>query len=282
MYWLTLLSKAPLSILYFLSRVVAFLLFHIFRYRRGVSLNNLKNAFPDKSDQEIVRIQKASYLYMVDCFFESVKAYRFKKSDILKRVTIHQQDEIVSTLRQKRSALILAAHTGCTEWMVQAGSIYFDSYIDPVYKPAHSKWVDRFIFATRSRLSNSPIPYKNLAKDIQRRKNIVRCIAILADLSPRRREQSITVNFLNQPTRFFQSAERIAKLANVPVYFADTRRTKRGYYEITMHKICESPQAINDNELTLQYAKRIEQMIKAKPEAWLWTHRRWKHPTTSS
>lgn len=281
MYWLTLLSKAPLSALYFLSSVVAFFIFHIFRYRRATSLNNLKNAFPEKSHSDIVRIQKKSYLYLTDCFFESIKAYSFKKSDIVQRVTIHQKEDILNTLNQGRSALILTAHTGCGEWITQAGSIYFENYIDPVYKPAHSKWLDRFVFATRSRLNNTPIPYKNLARDIHRRKNVVRCIVILADLSPRRREQSITIDFLNQPTRFFQSAERIAKLANVPVYFADTRQTKRGYYEVTMHKLCESPQAIDEDELTRQYAQRVEEMIIAKPEAWLWTHRRWKHPVTN-
>lgn len=257
---------------------MAFLLYHVFRYRRATSLSNLKNSFPDKNHQEIVRIQKASYVYMTDCFFESVKAYQINQADILKRVSMHQQEEIINTLQQGRPALILAAHTGCAEWLSQAGSIYFGANIDPVYKPAHSKWLDRFIFATRSRPNNTPIPYKNLAKDIQRRRNVVRCVAILADLSPRRREQSITVDFLNQATRFFQSAERIAKLANVPVYFANTHRIRRGYYEITMHKLCESPQSIEDDELTLQYAKRVEQMIVARPEAWLWTHRRWKHP----
>jgi len=279
MHLLTLLSKAPLSALYSASNIAAFLLFHVFRYRRTISLNNLKNAFPEKNQQEIVRIQKASYLYLTDCFFESIKAYSLKKSEVVKRVTMHQQEEIKTTLKQGRSALILAAHTGCGEWMSQCASINLETYIDPVYKPAHSKWIDRFIFAARSRLNSSPIPYKNVAKDIQRRKNVVRCIGLFADLSPRRREQAITVEFLNQPTRFFQSAERVAKLANVPIYFADTRRRKRGYYEITMHKLCESPKNVDENEITLQYAKRIEQTIIAKPEAWLWTHRRWKHPT---
>lgn len=278
MYWLVLLSKLPLSVLYALSSVMAFLLFHLFRYRRTTSLTNIEKSFPDKTREEIVIIQKASYVYMTDCFVESIKAYQIKKDDIIQRVRMLEYEDIKNTLKQGQSALILVAHSGCGEWLSQAGTFYFEANIDPVYKPAHSKWLDRFIFATRSRPSNTPIPYKQLAKDIQRRKKVVRCIAMLADLSPRRREQTITVDFLHQPTRFFQSAERIAKLANVPVYFAKTHRLKRGYYEITMQKICESPKSIQDNELTELYAKKVEQMIIAQPEAWLWTHRRWKHP----
>ena len=153
-------------------------------------------------------------------------------------------------------------------------------YIDPVYKPAHSKISDQFIFALRSRYQATPIPYKKLARDIIVRKNVTRCVAILADLAPRRRERAITLNFLNQPTRFFLSIERIAKLADMPVFFVAVQPKKRGYYEANVHTLCEQPSLLAADELTKMYVQHVQDVIVNKPEAWLWTHRRWKHPVT--
>ena len=173
--------------------------------------------------------------------------------------------------------MLLSAHTAPTEWIAQALHLHLECYIDPVYKPAHSNNVDRFVFAIRSRYGAAPIPYKKLAKDIVKRKTVRRCVAILADLAPRRREQSITLNFLNQPTRFFLSLERIARLADTPVFFIAIKRISKGHYEATVHKLCDQPSRLKDDELIIQYAQHVEALIKENPADWLWTHRRWKH-----
>ena len=248
------------------------------RYRRRVSKQNLKNSFPDKSRKELFAIQKASYVYMTDCFFESIKAFSMQQNELIRRVQFSQITHIKDNISNNRPALLLTAHTASSEWIAHAATLEFECPIDPVYKPAHAKFVDRFIFDVRSRYDNTPIPYKNLAKDIVIRKNIKRCIAILADLSPRRREHTIDLNFLNQPTRFFQSIERIAKLSRMPVYYAGIKRKARGNYHVTLHYLSDCTDNLENNELTKKYARLVEQTILENPHAWLWTHRRWKHP----
>mgnify|MGYP002134863599 CR=1 FL=1 len=53
-----LLSKLPFKILYFISDFIFFILYYVIRYRKKVVLENLKNSFPEKSDQEIKKISK--------------------------------------------------------------------------------------------------------------------------------------------------------------------------------------------------------------------------------
>ena len=274
---LRLFSRAPLSFLYICSDVVFFILFYITRYRRTISLQNISNSFPEKSREEILQIQKNAYRYISDSLFELIKAFSINENELRRRVSINKVEEIAEVINKNRPALLLSAHTAPTEWVAQLLHLSLNCYIDPVYKPAHSKSVDRFIFSVRSRYEATPIPYKKLAKDVIARKKVVRCIAVLADLEPRRREQTLKINFLNQPTRFFLSIERIAKLSDMPVFFIAIKKTRRGHYKASVIKLCDSPNKMGADELTKKYVGCIENVIKQKPEAWLWTHRRWKH-----
>ena len=234
------------------------------------------------NNQEVVKIQKQAYRNICDSFFELIKSYDINSKELLSRVTIRNIESIKSVVSKDQSVLLLSAHTAPTEWIAQALHLHLDCYVDPVYKPAHSNTADRFIFAIRSRYDAAPIPYKKLAKDIVKRKMVKRCVAMLADLAPRRREQTITLNFLNQPTRFFLSLERIARLADTPVFFIGIKRIAKGHYEATVHKMCEQPSQLQDDELIKQYAQHVENVIKLSPADWLWTHRRWKHPANFS
>ncbi len=279
MYLLKLLSRCPFSLLYIFSDVVSFFLYHILRYRRQTSFTNIKNSFPANNEKQIRKIQKNAYRYLCDSFFELIKGYSISERELRSRVTISNTDLIREALDDHQSALLLTAHTAPTEWVGQMLHLKLGYYIDPVYKPAHSKLADNFIFNIRSRYQSTPIPYKKLAKDLITRKNIKRCIAILADLEPRRRDQSLKINFLNQPTRFFLSIDKIAKLANVPVFFIAIKRNTRGHYEAEIKKLCDNPNQMDSEEFVKAYAACVEEVIKLKPEAWLWTHRRWKHST---
>lgn len=277
MFFLKLFSRLPFPVLYFFSYLLFFTLFYLIRYRRNTSFNNIRNSFPELTNKEIKTIQKKAYRNICDSFFEMIKTYSIEEKELRSRVILEDIENLASIIDNKQSALLLTAHTAPAEWVGQALHLQLGCHIDPVYKPAHSRIVDRFIFAARSRYQATPIPYKNLAKDIITRKNVTRCIAILADLSPRRREKTINLNFLNQPTRFFLSVERIAKLTGTAIFFVGVRRTKRGYYRATIRKICDHPGELNNNEITKIYARYTEEIIMHNPDAWLWTHRRWKH-----
>jgi KDO2-lipid IV(A) lauroyltransferase len=61
------------------------------------------------------------------------------------------------------------------------------------------------------------------------------------------------------------------------IVFLDTRKIKRGYYETTLSIITKNPQEHKDYELTEMYLRKVEAQIKAQPEYYFWTHKRFKH-----
>lgn len=271
------ISKLPFPALYFLSDIIAFLLFHVFRYRRQLSLDNLKRSFPDKSSDTLTEIQKSAYLHLTDSFLEMLKASKICNEEIDDRVNLENFEEIERLLAKDQSIFFLTAHTAPSEWVAFKLSLKCKCIIDPVFKPIHSKSLNKFIYAARSRHQGTPIPYKKLAKDVLLRKGAKRSIALLADLEPRSRDHFLELNFLNQSTRFFLGSEKIIKLTQLPVFFIGIKKLSRGHYQAYAEKISDHPKALPAGELTRKYVQCVEKLILENPSAWLWTHKRWKH-----
>jgi len=45
---------------------------------------------------------------------------------------------------------------------------------------------------------------------------------------------------------------------------------------VQLEEICINPSDTLPGEITEKYMRKLETIIKKKPEDWLWAHRRWK------
>ena len=68
-----LMSLLPMGVLHFISDLIYFPLYYIARYRRKVVHTNLTNAFPEKTEKEIVQIEKKFYSAFCDYIVENLK-----------------------------------------------------------------------------------------------------------------------------------------------------------------------------------------------------------------
>ena len=65
------------------------------------------------------------------------------------------------------------------------------------------------------------------------------------------------------------------ELGYAVVYFT-THQRKRGYYEMELELITEDAKTLSWGEITEKHVHLLEQQILAKPQYWLWSHKRWK------
>ncbi len=68
-----LLAGLPLCVLYFVSDLAYPIVYYIIRYRRRLVRENLLCSFPEKSEKEILRIERAFYRNLCDVFVEAFK-----------------------------------------------------------------------------------------------------------------------------------------------------------------------------------------------------------------
>ena len=274
--FLNLISHLPFWLLYLLADLLFFILFYIISYRRKVTQINLLNAFPEKSEQERKRIEKKYYRYLSDMIMESLKMNSMSPEEIRSRCRLNNPEEVQRHYDQGRSVLLASGHYANWEWANLILSLGFKEKLLVIFKPLSDKSFGAYLNKMRSRFGAIMVPMKLTARKIVELKNEKYLFGFASDQTPTRHESQYFTNFLNQPTAVFLGLEKISKTTNNPVVFLHIDRIKRGYYEYTFKTLVEDPSGTSEYEITDLHTRYLEQIIRRKPELWLWSHKRWK------
>ncbi|MCU0383313.1 MAG: lysophospholipid acyltransferase family protein [Cyclobacteriaceae bacterium] len=259
-----------------LSDCIFMIGFYLVKYRRKMISRNLANSFPNKSTVELAKIEKEFFKNLCDYAVETIKLLTLPAEELKERMRFTNPDILKDYADKNQSLILLSSHQFNWEWLVVAGTISLPMKIDFVYQSVQNKFFDKVMLAIRSRFGAYPIERYQVAREIVKRKNIVRATAIVADQYPGRNDKYFSTNFLNQETAFFFGSQQMATLMQYPVFFASVKKVKRGYYEISLLPCGNPPYEKNDLSVIKAYTKGIEQSISQQPENWLWSHNRWK------
>jgi len=272
---LYLVSLLPLRILYILSDAFYILVYRILGYRRKVVLDNLQIAFPEKTLAERKKIAGKFYHNFIDSIIESLKMVSASDAYIKKRVSGNW--EVLNDLyKTGRSCQIHLGHTFNWEWANLVGAKAMHYTFLGVYMPIKNKTFDRLFRHLRSKSGSVLLPATEMRTAMLPWRNKQYCIGLVADQSPSAAEKSFWLNFFGKPTGFVPGPETGARTNNIPVVFANIEKPRRGYYKVVFTLAEEQPASLQRGELTLRYARYLEQVIKQQPDMWLWSHRRWK------
>src|SRR3569833_611604 len=108
---LYLLSLLPLWLLYLLSDGLAFMLFRVIGYRREVTRSNLQLAFPEKSLDEIKRIEKKYNRNLADSFIETIKILSASQDFIKKHFVLDNLEVLDNFYDAGRKCQLHLGHT---------------------------------------------------------------------------------------------------------------------------------------------------------------------------
>lgn len=283
MFLLRVLSRLPLSILYLISDFLFVVSYYVIRYRKKLVKKNLRNSFPEKTKAERSKIERLFYRNLCDYAVETLKLLTISRSELTKRV-VFTNPEIITAYREKNIPVIgLASHQFNWEWLLVAGNLHFTT--DFVYQPIKTSLTNKLLLACRTHFGGHAIKRNDLAREMVKRKNLWRLIAIVSDQYPgQKKDKKYITQFLNQETAFFQAPNQIASLTKYPVVFSAVRKIKRGYYEATFVPLAEPPYVKDEEKVIDRYVQAAEEVIHEYPAGWLWSHRRWKkrHLTQAS
>ncbi|MBR8534879.1 hypothetical protein KDU71_04845 [Carboxylicivirga sediminis] len=274
-----LVSIMPFKLLYGLSNFAALIMGKLVKYRHKVIFENLHQAFPEKSPAEIEAIAKGFYRNLTDNLLESFKAFSMKRSSIVKRHKIHNPELLEPLLNKYNGVIGVTAHYANWEWGSQSGSLQCNNQFAALYKPLKNKYINKILKRSRVKCGTELVSIYETSDLFERSMN-KKCVYLMAaDQSPANGKQldnAFWFDFFNRPTAFLYGPEKYARKYNYPVVYIDIQRVKRGYYEVTLSTLTETPNELNEGEITRLYKDKVEEVITAKPEDWLWSHRRWK------
>ena len=277
MFFLKLLSRLPLGVLYALTDGLYVIIYHIWRFRRELSLSNLRNSFPDKSEAELAQIARLAYRNACNMIAEVLKGAALSGEELRRRVRILNIEILEQFTKAGQPVVLLASHHCNWEWLLLASCLELEISVDAVYKPLRVDAIDRFMLETRSRFGGNPVRAKDFLIEVLKRRAAARIFALVADQTPLREEEKHWTRFLNQDTAFFVGADKIARITCSPVFFVGMRRVRRGYYEARLQLIAQPPYSGEGTDIIERYARVAEAHILRHPADWLWMYRKWKY-----
>lgn len=281
------MAHLPLGVLYVLSDIAAVVLHRVVRYRLGVVRHNLATSFPEKSKQELRRIESRFYHNFTDNFIETLKLLHISDKEMSGRMDFAGTEIIDDLMARGRSIVVYFGHFFNWEWapsislhtrLNQSDGIVFAQ----IYRPLRSATFDALMLAIRSRFGSESIDKKTALRRLLmlRKSDTMSITGFMSDQHPSHGDPGYITTLMGHPTAIITGTETLARKLDMSVIYWDMEKVSRGHYRITTRLIAENPNDLPEGEITSMYSKMLETTIKRDPSIWLWSHKRWKHKIT--
>ncbi len=270
LFFIFILAKLPMRWLYVLSNFLYILIYKTFGYRKKVVKDNLKKSFPNKTEDELLAIEKNYYHYLCDLIVENVKLFKITSKEAEQMIDFNSEVSLIHELHNKnQSAIVVMAHYGNWELVCKCSNLMIKNKTIGAYKPLSNEVFDTAMKKSREEFGTEMISMKEIYPYLKSQSQNYMMV-LIADQSPSSSSGARWVNFLNQDTVMLMGGEKLSNKLKLPVYYLETQRIKRGRYRVLIEKLEEDPFKMET------FFHRIEKSIQTQPETWLWSHRRWK------
>ena len=277
-----LLSLLPLRVLYFISDFILYpLLYHIVGYRQKTVFQNLTSSFPEKSLQEIKRIERDFFHFLADYIVETIKFFSMSEKQIKRRMTFSGVEGIAEAMNKegKNLCFLYLGHYCNWEWIASLPCwCPNDVKCGQIYHPLYNKAMNKLFLYLRNRFGSESIGMKETLRriiELKRSKQKI-IIGFISDQTPKWNSIHHWCDFLNHDTPVFIGTEKIGKQVDALIYYGELKRIKRGYYHCELKPMTHNAKTIPDYQLTDKFTLLLENIIKENPSFWLWSRKRWK------
>ncbi len=273
-----LFSILPFRILYMVSDGIYALLYYIIGYRKKVVLYNLKLAFPNKPEEEILAIRKKFYHHFVDMFMEMIKSFTVSKEEVYKRYKYTNVELLNEMHKDGKSAILMGPHYANWEWIMSIDTfVGYKGYA--AYTKVNNKYFNKKIINSREKFGTHLMQTSKIITEIQdnKKNNIQSMYGLLSDQSPQVHKTHYWREFFGIKVPVHTGGEMLAKKYDLNIVYMNVKKKKRGYYETTFSLITTDASKHPDYELTDIFIDKVEKQVRNKPEYYFWTHKRFKH-----
>ncbi|SEH88815.1 KDO2-lipid IV(A) lauroyltransferase [Epilithonimonas hominis] len=252
--------------------------YYVIGYRKDVVLENLRNAFPEKSDKEIKNISKLFFSNFCDYLAEMLKAFTISETESRVRMQHLNQQLFHDAKTEGKNIILLSGHVFNWEWFNALATIIPQKNCHPVYRKINSTFWEQKIKMVRNRFNNKSLEANEVIKHIFRTPNDGDSVYMfVADQTPHSSHVNYGLKFLNQKTPAFIGYDKLSTRMDMVFIYCEMKKVKRGYYQVNYHRIYPDGERFVEYEVVRKFHKLLENTIRKRPDNWLWSHRRWKY-----
>lgn len=255
----------------------AFLAFRVLKIRRDVALENLRIAFPEKSESERIGIAYGSYKHFALMILEFMRLIRWSPQRIREMVEFESEGILQEYIKQDKGIILDAAHFG--NWEI--GIAYLSKFWLPatvIQKRQRNPYVDWRMATHRKRWGMEIVYSRGAVKNALSVLKEKRFLGLLGDQDGGR--NGIFVPFFGKVASSTPGAALLRIRGKAPIVFAYAIRTGKFKFRVRLEPLAieESFELTDENRkaITGAYAQLLEKYIRQYPEQYFWLHRRWK------
>tara|TARA_Y100001970_G_C14086100_1_gene777400 strand:- start:73 stop:918 length:846 start_codon:yes stop_codon:yes gene_type:complete len=262
------LKKLSLKNQFIISQHIASILFHYIPKRKNIAMNNIKIAFPEKSDQWINNTLKNCYKFLS---YNFIQFLTFPDSTNTIKIQINGQEELDKAFEEGKGVILISAHFGA--WEILGHWFGINNYpLRGVAQRQTNNGANKF-FEEKRQLSGIKHIYRKVGMDILYNVlNENKMLGLVSDQDAK--SKGVFVNFFNKPSSTHKGAAIFHLNTKSPMIFGVCIQIGFQKYMIELIPICVSNNTIE--EITQEYTLTLEKIIKQYPEQNFWFHNRWK------
>ncbi len=268
----------PMRVQYLFSDLLFLFACYFPGYRKKLVFENLRKAFPEKSEKWIKKTAVAFYRHMCDSIIETFSMMNFGKKDIMNRYRYKNIEVLNRYFEEGKSVVAVFGHYGNWEWLAGL-PLVTPLRVLALYKPLKNRHFDRLVISLREKFGLLTVPVKKSFRTLldysNRGEQTV--TLFLGDQRPAAGRLNYWTTFFNRETPVFTGAEKVAVKLDQPVVFLDIQKAKRGHYVTEIIPLFDKPKLTQPGEITVAHTRLLEKIIMKRPEYWLWSHNRWKY-----
>lgn len=254
--------------------------FSVLRIRRSVALDNLRRAFPEKTESELRGLARRNYENFGMMMLEYLRLPSMSRAELAELAPFRSAQDSApwfATMKAGTGAVCMTGHFGNWEYLGVMLAHQFPMVY--LYQSQNNPYVDALIRRTRAQVNMHSIPRQSL-KEILKALRQKKFVAILADQDAGR--NGLFVNFMGRPASTAQGPAAFVLKTGAPILFVFSLRQPGGKHLVESEclRFDDLPSHWSEAEklhhITQAWTDVLEKYVRRYPDHWFWMHRRWK------
>jgi len=271
---MALINFLPITVSTWTARRIGDAVFLIMPSRRRIAFENLTIAFGNsKPDAEKRRLVLESFRNLVTSLMEFFRLPKFVKISA-EHVRFKGSKHIDHAFAKGKGAILVMSHLGPWEYL---GFLpYLKKHpttvlVKPIRNPYFYQWAKSLREMVGLKYSDRTTGAKVIFSELRAN----HLVAIIIDQWAG--NEGLWVDFFGRPTSTTPLPARLSKKTGSAIVSACCVRVGCGKYEIRITPVSVGENGNNWTEaMTKKLNYLLEQQIRAFPDQWMWTHKRWK------
>ena len=242
-------------------------------------LANLRVAYPDLSEAARRAIGRASYVNLAWMLIDVARGAHWTADDVRSRVEVVGLEHGHAALAKGAGVVAVTLHLGSFELAMRAMPTA-GIPITVIGRPLGNRLLRDEIKRQRESTGSELLAHRNILPELLRTLRKGRAVVALNDQYARR-SRGVFVPFLGARASTSLGPALMAVRTGAPMVTAFVSRLGPDRHRLTILPALETPDTGDRRKdaelLTARSNAALEEIIRAHPEQWMWSHRRFRH-----